>query len=240
MANSTAKLIQAHRSLPADVQAAATKASSTLRLQVSGSAPLPVSVKAAWEKDGGVGGGQVLLERYGMTETGLIATTGWENEKRVPVSLYAAVQTDSQGCVGFPMPGVEVRLWDLSTNTLVTDLDVPGEVQVRGVGITKEYWRLPEATAKEFIDGWFKTGDVAVRSGASGPEHGMYRILGRNSVDIIKSGGEKISAIEIERAILELPGMEDAAVVGVPDEEWGQIVSVMNSAREDGMNCTRV
>jgi malonyl-CoA/methylmalonyl-CoA synthetase len=123
------------------------------------------------------------------------------------------------------MPSVEIRLWDLATNTLITDLETPGEVQVRGVGITKEYWRLPDATAKEFIDGWFKTGDVAVRSSVPGPEHGMYRILGRSSVDIIKSGGEKISAIEIERAILELPGMEDAAVVGVPDEEWGQIVS---------------
>jgi acyl-CoA synthetase (AMP-forming)/AMP-acid ligase II len=81
-----AKLIQAHRALPADIQHAATKASSTLRLQVSGSAPLPVSVKAAWERDGGVGGGQVLLERYGMTETGLIATNGWADEKRVAVS----------------------------------------------------------------------------------------------------------------------------------------------------------
>lgn len=123
------------------------------------------------------------------------------------------------------MPGVEIRLWDLGTDTLVDSYDTQGEVQVRGEGITREYWRLPEATEKEFIDGWFKTGDIAIRSGASGPEHGMYRILGRNSVDIIKSGGEKISAIEIERAILELPGMEDAAVVGVPDEEWGQVVS---------------
>lgn len=68
---------------------AATKGSASLRLQVSGSAPLPVSVKAAWERPGGVGGGQVLLERYGMTETGLIATTGWENDKRVGVSTLA-------------------------------------------------------------------------------------------------------------------------------------------------------
>ncbi|TXT11215.1 hypothetical protein VHUM_01966 [Vanrija humicola] len=210
------RLIEAHEKLDADTRAAASRASATLRLQVSGSAPLPESVKAAWEKEGGVGGGQVLLERYGMTETGLIATTGWENEKRV------------KGCVGFPMPSVSIRLWDTESNVLVSARDTPGEVQVSGPGIMREYWRLPEATAKEITpDGWFKTGDVAVWSGAQGaPEaEGMLRILGRSSQDIIKSGGEKISAIEIERAILELEGMKDAAVVGVPDDVWGQVVA---------------
>lgn len=123
------------------------------------------------------------------------------------------------------MPNVEIRLFDLDTNAVVDTADTPGEVQVRGPGITKEYWRLPDATAKEFIDGWFKTGDIAERCGAAGPAHNMYHILGRNSVDIIKSGGEKISAVEIERAILELPDIQDAAVVGVADEEWGQVVS---------------
>lgn len=195
-----------------DLQAAASKASGALRLEVSGSAPLPVSVKATWEADGGVGGGQVLIERYGMTETGVIASTGWEREQRVA------------GCVGFAIPGVEIRLYDTEHNAVVEGFDAPGEVQVRGKGVTKEYWRLPEVTAKEFVDGWFKTGDVAVRSGKAGPEHGMYRILGRSSVDIIKSGGEKISAVEIERAILELPDIEDVAVVGLPDDDYGQVV----------------
>ncbi|WVF70609.1 hypothetical protein IAT40_005401 [Kwoniella sp. CBS 6097] len=207
------RLIHAHSTLPPDLQEKATKASSTLRLQVSGSAPLPESVKATWERQGGVGGGQVLLERYGMTETGIIAMTGWENEHRI------------KGHVGFALPGTEIRLWDEEHNKEVTEREVAGGVQVRGRPITKEYWRLPETTAKEFQDGWFKTGDVGVWS--SDPSAaGQLRILGRSSTDIIKSGGEKISAVEIERAILELVGMKDCAVVGVDDEEWGQVVSV--------------
>ncbi|OCF73797.1 long-chain acyl-CoA synthetase [Kwoniella mangroviensis CBS 8886] len=207
------RLIAAHSNLPSDLQEKATKASSTLRLQVSGSAPLPESVKKTWEQPGGVGGGQVLLERYGMTETGIIAGTGWEVEKRI------------KGHVGFPLKGVEIRLWDEEGNTQVSERETSGEVQVRGPPITKEYWRLPEATTKEFQDGWFKTGDVGVYSSDSAAE-GQLRILGRKSTDIIKSGGEKISAVEIERAILELEGMKDCAVVGVDDEEWGQVVSV--------------
>lgn len=229
-------------------QAIASAASAKLRLQVAGSAPLPVSVKRAWES--GIGGGQVILERYGMTETGLIAGTGWENEKRVEVS--AAVRlisgsmglrnevtgnmegewlldlklTPSQGCVGFAMPGIEIRLWDASSSSVITARDVPGDIECRGAQVTKEYWRNPTATEKEFNNGWFKTGDVGLYSGEKG-EEGMLKILGRASVDIIKSGGEKISAVEIERAILELPGMRDAAVVGVPDEEWGQIVAAV-------------
>jgi malonyl-CoA/methylmalonyl-CoA synthetase len=90
---------------------------------------------------------------------------------------------------------------------------------------------LPEATAKEFTtDGWFKTGDVAIMSSVDSNGKGQYRILGRNSADIIKSGGEKLSAIEIETAILELPGMKDCAVVGIPDEEWGQVVCLHTAA----------
>ncbi|WVQ97318.1 hypothetical protein IAU59_004429 [Kwoniella sp. CBS 9459] len=207
------RLIQAHSTLSPEDQIRATKASSTLRLQVSGSAPLPESVKAAWEKEGGVGGGQVLLERYGMTETGIIAMTGWENERRI------------KGHVGFALPGTEIRLWDEENNKEVTEREVAGGVQVRGPPITQEYWRLPETTTKEFQDGWFKTGDVGVWS-SDPTAAGQLRILGRSSTDIIKSGGEKISAVEIERAILELEGMKDCAVVGVDDEEWGQVVSV--------------
>ncbi|KLT43582.1 putative long-chain acyl-CoA synthetase [Cutaneotrichosporon oleaginosum] len=206
------RLIAAHNAMAPERKAEASAASAKLRLQVSGSAPLPVSVKAAWEN--GIGGGQVILERYGMTETGLIAGTGWENEKRV------------KGCVGFPFPGMEIRLWDPAENIIITARDIPGDIEVRGPQVTKEYWRNPEATVKEFRDGWFRTGDVGIFSGEAG-EEGMLKILGRASVDIIKSGGEKLSAIEIERAILELPGMKDVAVVGVPDEEWGQVVGAV-------------
>ncbi|WVQ70958.1 hypothetical protein IAR50_000483 [Cryptococcus sp. DSM 104548] len=207
------KLIQTHTTFPPEMQAAATAGSSKLRLQVSGSAPLPESVKKTWEKDGGVGGGQVLLERYGMTETGIIASNGWEAEKRV------------KGHVGYPLGGTQIRLWSSESQSPITSPYTQGEIQVSGPAITKEYWRLPQATANEFIDGWFKTGDVGVWSAEPGAE-GQLKVLGRQSTDIIKSGGEKISAVEIERAILELGGMKDCAVVGVEDEEWGQVVAV--------------
>ncbi|ORX35959.1 putative long-chain acyl-CoA synthetase [Kockovaella imperatae] len=205
------RLIAAHAALSPEEQKEASEGSSRLRLQVSGSAPLPESVKKTWEEEGGVGGGMKLLERYGMTETGIIAGTGWEDAKRV------------KGHVGWPLSNVKLRLWDKEADKEVKEEDVPGEVEVSGPGIFIEYWHLPEVTAKEFHDGWFKTGDVAVYSSEPAAK-GQVKILGRNSTDIIKSGGEKLSAIEIERVILELEGMQDVAVVGIEDEEWGQVV----------------
>lgn len=121
------------------------------------------------------------------------------------------------------MSNVDVRLFDTETSSTVTDPEAPGEIQVRGPGIFREYWNLPDITASEFQDGWFKTGDIGVWSSAPGG-NGQLRILGRSSTDIIKSGGEKISAAEIERAVMQLQGMRDVAVVGVPDAEWGQVV----------------
>jgi malonyl-CoA/methylmalonyl-CoA synthetase len=109
------------------------------------------------------------------------------------------------GFVGAPLPGVDVRLVD-------------GELQVRGAGVFLEYWRRPEETRAAFDDGWFRTGDVAVL------EHGAYRLLGRSSVDIIKTGGFKVSALEIEEAIRQHPAVGDCAVIGEPDEEWGERV----------------
>ena len=85
------------------------------------------------------------------------------------------------------------------------------------------YWRLPDATAREFHDDWFRTGDVGIWSSS---QPGQLKIIGRKSADIIKSGGEKISAVEIERCIMDLEGVTDVAVVGVEDEAWGQVVSL--------------
>ncbi|OXG78381.1 long-chain acyl-CoA synthetase [Cryptococcus neoformans D17-1] len=183
------RLIQSHSMLPKELRPIASEASSKLCLQVSGSAPLPESIKKTWERK------EVLeADKYCV-----IASTGWENDKRV------------KGHVGYALPGTEIRLWNEELNQAITAFDTQGEIRVRGPSITTEYWRLPEATAKEFVD-----------AGSSL----VILVLGRKSTDIIKSGGEKISALEIERAILELPGMKDCAVVGVDDEEWGQIVSV--------------
>jgi malonyl-CoA/methylmalonyl-CoA synthetase len=110
------------------------------------------------------------------------------------------------GFVGAPLPGVDVRLAD-------------GEIEVRGPGVFLEYWRRPDETRDAFRDGWFRTGDVAV------VENGAYKLLGRRSVDIIKTGGYKVSALEIEDAIrAQHPGVIDCAVVAAPDPEWGERV----------------
>lgn len=97
-----------------------------------------------------------------------------------------------------------------------------GELLVKGPTVFKEYWNNPEATSDSFTkDGWFKTGDTAIYS------NGVYRILGRTSVDIIKNGGYKISALDIERHLLEHPDIAECAVVGLPDITWGQKVAAV-------------
>jgi malonyl-CoA/methylmalonyl-CoA synthetase len=148
--------------------------------------------------------GHRLLERYGMTEIGMALSNPLEGARR-------------SAHVGKPLPGVEVRLVDEDDG--VVEPGTPGTVQVRGPTVFGAYWRRPEETASAFTeDGWFRTGDQAVL------EHGSYRILGRTSVDILKTGGEKISALEIEDVLRTYPGVVDCAVVGVPDVDWGERV----------------
>lgn len=170
-----------------------------LRLMVSGSAALPVSVLERWREISG----HTLLERYGMTEIGMALSNPLEGPRRA-------------GCVGHPLPGVEIRLVDES-GVPVPD-GIPGEIQVRGPAVFDEYWRREEATREAFRAGWFLTGDQAVC------EDNVYRILGRQSVDILKSGGEKLSALEIENVLLGHPAIGECAVVGLPDPDWGQRV----------------
>ena len=171
-----------------------------LRLMVSGSAALPVSVLDRWAAITG----HVLLERYGMTEVGM--ALGNTLDRRVP------------GHVGVPFPGVTARLVD-DDGAEVADGE-PGELLLRGPQIFAGYWNRPEATADAFIDGWFRTGDIAVAT----PDG--YRLLGRASVDILKTGGEKVSALEIEEMYRSHPDVDDCAVVGLPDEEWGDRVAM--------------
>jgi malonyl-CoA/methylmalonyl-CoA synthetase len=173
-----------------------------MRLMVSGSAALPAGLHRKWAELTG----QCLLERYGMTETGMILSNPFHGERR-------------SGTVGQPLPGVEVRLRNERGETVQAE-DEPGEVQVRGPAVFREYWNLPAITAGSFEDGWFRTGDMALR------EDGYYRILGRLSVDIIKSGGYKLSALEIEAALLDHPSIRECAVVGLEDETWGETVAV--------------
>lgn len=170
-----------------------------IRLMVSGSAALPVRVLQQWQQISG----HLLLERYGMTEIGMALSNPLHGE-RLP------------GCVGQPLPQVEVRLVDESGQ--IVPAGTPGEIQVRGPGVFLEYWQNPSATEKAFQNGWFQTGDFAIA------ENGSYRILGRLSVDIIKTGGYKVSALEIEEVLRTHPDIQDCAVVGVPDPEWGERV----------------
>jgi malonyl-CoA/methylmalonyl-CoA synthetase len=171
-----------------------------MRLMVSGSAALPVRVLERWREISG----HTLLERYGMTEIGMALGNPLHGERR-------------PGSVGLPLPGVEVRLVDEDGGE--AEPGAPGEIEVRGPGVFLEYWRRPEATAEAFREGrWFRTGDVAV------VEDGYYRILGRRSVDIIKTGGYKVSALEIEEVLRTHPGIAECAVVAVPDAEWGERV----------------
>jgi malonyl-CoA/methylmalonyl-CoA synthetase len=196
------KLIQALESATPEEKRRFAEGFGSMRLMVSGSAALPASLHRRWTELTG----QRLLERYGMTEIGMSLSNPLRGERR-------------PGFVGGPLPGVEVRLVAESGDVIGGEGE-PGEIQVRGPAVFKEYWRKPDATKASFVEGWFRTGDVAVL------EDGYYRILGRLAVDIIKSGGHKLSALEIEDALRQHPAIADCAVVGVADATWGEIVAV--------------
>lgn len=199
-----------------------------IRLMVSGSAALPLPTLQRWEEITG----HTLLERYGMTEIGMALSNPLKGP-RVP------------GAVGCPLPGVEVRIsMNNSSYTTIAegnhrDTQVhpglegkEGELLVRGASVFREYWNKPLETAESFTDdGWFKTGDTAVF------KDGVYWILGRTSVDIIKSGGYKISALDVERHLLAHPDINDVAVIGAPDAVWGQKVTAVVQLKK-GKNLT--
>lgn len=205
-----------------------------IRLMVSGSAPLPASVFETWHQITG----HKLLERYGMTEIGMVLSNPLICDKtrdRIP------------GFVGAPLPDTEVKLVD--DNRVVVqvrgksgqglwsnqpdpqlesakahkpgDKELVGELYVRGPSVFVEYYNKPEETANAFDQGWFKTGDIAKY------ENAIFKILGRENVDIIKTGAYKVSALEIETHLMEHPLIGDVCVVGVPDPVWGQKIAAL-------------
>ncbi|MEW2528572.1 acyl-CoA synthetase [Streptomyces sp. NPDC047071] len=179
------------------------KALAGARLLVSGSAALPVHDH---ERIASATGRRVI-ERYGMTETLMNTSVRADGEARA-------------GTVGVPLPGVELRLVDEADREVPAEPDAVGEIQVRGPNLFTEYLNRPDATAAAFADGgWFRTGDMAVRE----PD-GYVRIVGRKATDLIKSGGYKIGAGEIENALLEHDGVREAAVTGEPDPDLGERV----------------
>lgn len=194
------RLIAAWDQAPADRRQAWSAGARRARLMMCGSAALPVQTLVRWRDITG----HTLLERYGMTETGMILSNPLHGDRR-------------PGSVGTPMPGVELRLVDDA------GADVPdgtaGEIETRGPLVFLEYWGRPDETKAAFRAGWFRTGDTAVR------EQGSYRLLGRSSVDIIKTGGFKVSALEIEEVLRTHPAIAECAVVGVADQEWGERVA---------------
>ncbi|HEX3614650.1 MAG TPA: AMP-binding protein [Sporichthyaceae bacterium] len=180
---------------------AAAAALRGARLLVSGSAGLPAALSDELMHHCG----QRPVERYGMTETLITVSSRAAGERRA-------------GEVGVPLPGVTTRVVADDGTELPADGQNPGELQVRTPTMFDGYLGRPEATAACWTaDGWFRTGDVAT----VGPD-GWHRILGRASVDLIKSGGYRIGAGEIEAALLTHPGVGEAAVVGEPDPELGQ------------------
>jgi len=183
--------------------ATSARALSSARLLVSGSAPLPVPV---FERLAELTG-HAPIERYGMTETLITLSTRADGERR-------------PGSVGLPIGAVRTRLVAEDGSPAPHDGETVGELQVAGPTLSEGYLGRPDADAEtRTADGWFRTGDVAV-IGADG----FHRIVGRASVDLIKSGGFRIGAGEVEAALRDHPQVEDAAVVGAPDADLGQAI----------------
>ncbi len=195
------KVIEVLEAMPSSECDPIVQGFANMRLMISGSAALPASVHEKWSELTG----QKLLERYGMTEIGMALSNPYDGERR-------------PGAVGRPLPGVEIRLQD-EFGASITAEGVSGEIQVRGPNVFQQYWNRPDATNESFIDGWFRTGDMAVI------EDDYFRIMGRSSVDIIKSGGYKLSALEIEASLLDHPAITQCAIVGLPDDTWGEAVA---------------
>ncbi len=178
-----------------------------LRLCVSGSAPLPAALHERIE----AATGQRVLERYGMTETLMLVSNPYEGERR-------------PGCVGLPLPGVELRL--------VGD---PSEIEVRGPNVFSGYWERPDANDDAFTqDGWFRTGDLGARD-----EDGYLQIVGR-AKELIISGGYNVYPREVEDVLREDPAIEDVAVVGESSTEWGErVVAYVVAEREIALDSVR-
>ncbi|XP_040564459.1 malonate--CoA ligase ACSF3, mitochondrial-like [Lepeophtheirus salmonis] len=189
---------------------------STYRLMVCGSASLPEPLLRKWQTISG----HILLERYGMTEIGMGLGNSLEEDKRLP------------GFVGTPFPNVEARIMSEEGSVLAYSNDVEfsylsdksGELQIRGPSVFSFYYGNEKATKESFDPNgdWFLTGDTASMN-----SRGVFKILGRTSADIIKSGGFKLSALEIEREYLSYPDISEIAVVGLEDEIFGEIVAAI-------------
>ncbi|CAD5323235.1 unnamed protein product [Arabidopsis thaliana] len=195
------RLIQGYEAMDKEMQDSSAFAARKLRLMMSGSSALPRPVMHQWESITG----HRLLERYGMTEFVMAMSNPLRGARKA-------------GTVGKPLPGVEAKIKEDEN-----DANGVGEICVKSPSLFKEYWNLPEVTKESFTeDGYFKTGDAGRVD-----EDGYYVILGRNSADIMKVGGYKLSALEIESTLLEHPTVAECCVLGLTDNDYGEAVTAI-------------
>ncbi|GKV16233.1 hypothetical protein SLEP1_g26905 [Rubroshorea leprosula] len=197
------RLIQGYDAMDPELQAASASAARQLRLMMCGSSALPQPVMQEWESITG----HRLLERYGMTEFVMAISNPLRGARKA-------------GTVGKPFLGVEVRIAEDRSGG---DGMGVGELCVKSPSLFKEYWKRPEVTKESFTDdGFFKTGDAGRVD-----EDGYYIILGRTSADIMKVGGYKLSALEIESVLLEHQDVAECCVLGLPDKDYGEAVTAI-------------
>jgi malonyl-CoA/methylmalonyl-CoA synthetase len=201
------KLLDALDAADPETRARWTKHAAGLRLVTSGSAALPATVGERWRALSG----RYPLERFGMTEIGVGMTNPVDGERR-------------PGSCGRVLEGMQIRIVGDSGEDVRPGES--GEIWIQGPSVFKGYDENPDATREAFTGGWFKSGDTATWL-----EGGYAKILGRTSVDILKSGGYKLSALEIEETLREHDGVADVAVVGLPDETWGEVAVAAVIAR---------
>ncbi|XP_050234346.1 probable CoA ligase CCL8 [Mercurialis annua] len=197
------RLIQGYEAMDPELQAASAYAARQLRLMMCGSSALPLPVMEQWEAITG----HRLLERYGMTEFVMAISNPLRGARKA-------------GTVGNPFPGVQVKIVEDESENDKTRV---GELCVKSPSLFKEYWKLPKVTNESFTDdGFFRTGDAGKVD-----EDGYFIILGRTSADIMKVGGYKLSALEIESTLLEHPAIAECCVLGLPDKDYGDAVSAI-------------
>ncbi|KAI7986851.1 Malonate--CoA ligase [Camellia lanceoleosa] len=195
------RLIQGYEAMDPELQEASASAASKLRLMMCGSSALPYPVMQQWETITK----HRLLERYGMTEFATAISNPLRGIRK-------------GGTIGKPFPGVQAKI--LAEEGSGDDTTGVGELCIKSPSLFKEYWKLPEVTKESFVDGgFFKTGDAVKVD-----EDGYYIILGRTSADIMKVGGYKLSALEIEAVLLEHSAVSECCVFGLPDKDYGEAV----------------
>jgi fatty-acyl-CoA synthase len=179
------------------------------RMSLGGAASSPTLVREVEEKLG-----CACYSGYGLTETAPVLTTA---RMKAGLDWEGPVRYERQASTGHAIPGVEIRVVDPDGNDVPRDGKSIGEIVARSDGVMEGYWRQPEATAEVMRGGWFHTGDMATMD-----ENGYALIVDRKK-DIIVSGGENISSLEVEKALLAHPGIYEVAVIPVPDERWGEV-----------------